>query len=73
MSELSTPPSGFMDFLPKEYQGEFAREWIMGLSPFYDQTCAQCFTVQRGRWVGFGSQTFDESELKCEARYGLVE
>jgi hypothetical protein len=27
---------GVMAFLPKEYQGEFSREWIMGLSPFYD-------------------------------------
>lgn len=72
MSECSTPPSGFMAFLPKEYQGEFSREWIMGLSPFYDQTCAQCFTVQRGKWIGLGPQEFDESALKCEARYGLV-
>ena len=72
MSECSTPPSGFMAFLPKEYQGEFSREWIMGLSPFYDQTCAQCLTVQRGQWVGLGSQEFDERALKCEARYGLV-
>jgi hypothetical protein len=61
-----------MAFLPKEYQGEFSREWIMGLSPFYDQTCAQCFTVKHGKWVGFGTQEFDASALKCEARYGLV-
>lgn len=72
MSERSTPPSGFMAFLPKEYQGEFSGEWIMGLSPFYDQSCARCFTVRQGRWVGFGSQEFDESALKCEARDGLV-
>jgi hypothetical protein len=71
MSEFSTPPSGFMAFLPKEYQGEFSREWIMGLSPFYDQTCAQCFTVQQGKWIGLG-QEFDGSALRCEARYGLV-
>jgi hypothetical protein len=72
MSESSTPPSGFMAFLPKEYQGDFSREWIMGLSPFYDQTCALCFTVQQGKWIGVGSQEFDERALKCEARYRLV-
>ncbi len=64
--------SGFMAFLPKEYQGEFSREWIMGLSPFYDQTCAQCFTVQQGKWIGLGPPSFDEAALKCEARFRLV-
>jgi hypothetical protein len=32
-----------------------AREWIMELSPFVDRTCAQCFTVQQGKWIGSGS------------------
>ena len=27
----ATPPSGFLAFLPKEYQGEFSRDWILGL------------------------------------------
>lgn len=72
MSGLVTPPSGFMAFLPKEYQGEFSRDWIMGLSPFYDQTCSQCFTVQQGRWITVKPQEFDESALKCEARERLM-
>ncbi|MGE0644793.1 MAG: hypothetical protein AB7P24_14075 [Nitrospira sp.] len=72
MTEFSTPSSGFMAFLPYEYQGKFSREWIMDLSPFDDQTCAKCFTVHNGKWVDLGSQRFDESALKCEARYGLV-
>ena len=72
MSEFSTPPSGFMAFLPKEYQGEFSRDWTMGLSPFYDQTCAQCFTVQQGRWISLETQEFDERALKCEARDRLI-
>ncbi len=72
MSEFSIPPSGFMAFLPKEYQGEFSRDWTMGLSPLYDQTCAQCFTVQQGRWISLETQEFDERALKCEARDRLM-
>lgn len=71
MSDLVTPPSGFMTFLPKEYQGKFSRDWIMGLSPFYDQTCARCFTVQQGQWISVKPQELDESALKCEARERL--
>lgn len=65
-------PSGFMAFLPQEYRGEFSRDWIMGLSPFFDQTCSQCFTVRQGQWIGLGRAEFDEQSLKCEARYRLV-
>jgi len=68
-----TEPSGYLRssfqvFLPKEYREEFSREWLMGLSPFYDQTCAQCFTVQQGKRIGLGPQEFDEASLRCEAR-----
>jgi hypothetical protein len=66
------PTSSFLAFLPKEYQGEFSLDWIMGLSPFYDQTCSQCFTVQQGKWIGLGPREFEEIALKCEAREGLV-
>lgn len=72
MTEPAAPSSGFMAFLPKEYQGEFSCDWIMGLSPFYDQTCARCFTVRQGKWIGLGSQEFDESTLKCEARHRVA-
>jgi hypothetical protein len=65
-------PSGFMAFLPQEYRGEFSRDWIMGLSPFFDQTCSQCFTVRQGQWIGLGRAEFDEQSLKCEVRYRLV-
>jgi hypothetical protein len=65
-------PSGFMAFLPQEYRGEFSRDWIMGLSPFFDQTCSQCFMVSQGQWIGLGRAEFDEQSLKCEARYRLV-
>lgn len=63
---LHYPTSSFLAFLPKEYQGEFSREWTMGLSPFYDQTCAQCFTVQQGKWVSVEPRKLDEHALKCE-------
>jgi len=72
LSKAVTPLSGFIAFLPLEYQGEFSRDWIMGLSPFDDQTCAQCFTVRQGKWMRWDSQVFDESVLKCEMRSGLV-
>lgn len=65
-------PSGFLAFLPQEYQGEFSRDWIMGLSPFVDQTCAQCFTVRQGEWVGLAREEFNEQSLKCEVRYRLI-
>ncbi len=63
---LATPPSGFLAFLPKEYQGEFSRDWILGLSPFSDQTCRQCFAVQQSQWIRVGTEEFDERDLKCE-------
>lgn len=66
MSEFSTPPFGFMAFLPKEYQGEFSREWIVGLSPFEDHTCARCFSVRQGQWMSFGMREAEEGFLKCE-------
>ena len=73
MADEPTPmPSGFMAFLPQEYQGEFSRDWIMGLSPFFDQTCSQCFTVRQGQWIGLGREEFNEQSLKCEVRYRLV-
>jgi hypothetical protein len=69
---LATPPSGFLAFLPKEYQGEFSRDWILGLSPFSDQTCRQCFTVQQGNWIGVGTEECDEQDLKCETWFRSV-
>ncbi len=65
---LATPPSGFLAFLPQEYQGEFSREWILGLSPFSDQTCRRCFTVQQGTWVGIGVGECEERDFTCEKR-----
>ncbi|MBA5867321.1 MAG: hypothetical protein GDA67_11580 [Nitrospira sp. CR1.3] len=64
--------SGFTAFLPQEYQGEFSPDWIMGLSPLYDQTCAQCFTVRQGTWIGLGKREFDESALTCDFGYRLL-
>ncbi|MFO0773187.1 MAG: hypothetical protein U0172_00805 [Nitrospiraceae bacterium] len=72
MSNDERPQSGFAAFLPPEYQGEFSREWIMGLSPFDDQTCRQCWTVQGGQWIEVGDRPFDESSLTCDVRYRLV-
>ncbi|MBA5870770.1 MAG: hypothetical protein GDA68_12360 [Nitrospira sp. CR2.1] len=69
---LATPPSGFLAFLPKEYQGEFSRDWILGISPFSDQTCRQCFTVQQGQWIGVRAVEFDERDLTCETRVRLA-
>ena len=69
---LATPPSGFLAFLPKEYQGEFSRDWILGLSPFSDQTCRQCFTVQQNQWIRVGTEEFDEQDLKCETWFQSV-
>ena len=66
MSDDSTPQSGFAAFLPAEYRGEFSRDWLMGLSPFSDDTCTACYSVQRGQWVTFGPQLLDESQLRCE-------
>ncbi len=69
---LATPPSGFLAFLPKEYQGEFSRDWILGLSPLSDQTCRQCFTVQQSQWIRVGTEEFDEQDLKCETWFRSV-
>jgi len=60
------PASGFLAFLPKEYQGDFSRDWVLGLSPFDDQTCSRCFTVQQGNWISLVSGKLDEQALKCE-------
>ncbi|MCS6327305.1 MAG: hypothetical protein H8K06_09495 [Nitrospira sp.] len=65
---LATPPSGFIAFLPKEYQGEFSRDWILGLSPFSDPTCRQCFTVQQWTWIGMGPRECEERDFTCEKR-----
>ncbi|MCG3778844.1 MAG: hypothetical protein JW388_1572 [Nitrospira sp.] len=72
IDEPAPRQSGFMEFLPQEYRGDFSRDWIMGLSPFVDQTCLQCFTVRQGEWIGLGREEFNEQSLKCEARYRLV-
>ena len=69
---LATPPSGFLAFLPKEYQGEFSRDWILGLSPFSDQTCRRCFPVQQSQWIRVGTEEFDEQDLKCELWFQSV-
>ncbi len=65
---LATPPSGFLAFLPQEYQGEFSRDWILGLSPFSDQTCRRCFTVLQGTLVGRGAGECEERDFTCEKR-----
>jgi hypothetical protein len=66
MKDSSAPVAGFAAFLPPEYRGEFSRDWLMGLSPFADDTCASCYSVQRGQWVRFGERAADERILKCE-------
>ena len=66
MKEETTPLSGFAAFLPPEYRGEFSYEWLMGLSPFSDNTCVSCYSVQQGKWVSFGERPVDERSLKCE-------
>lgn len=62
---IRTTPIQLHGISPKEYQGEFSRDWILGLSPFYDQTCAQCFTVRQGKWIGLEPQEISEDALKC--------
>jgi len=64
--QWSSPRSGFAAFLPREYRGDFSRDWVMGLSPFEDLTCASCYSVQQGQWVSFGERPADERLLKCE-------
>lgn len=66
MNDSSTPVSGFAAFLPPEYRGEFSRDWLMGLSPFSDDTCVSCYSVRQGAWVSFGERPADEGWLKCE-------
>jgi len=66
MNDETTPLSGFTSFLPPEYRGEFSYEWLMGLSPFSDNTCGSCYSVQQGQWVSFGERPADERSLKCE-------
>lgn len=66
MNDSSAPVSGFAAFLPPEYRGEFSRDWLMGLSPFGDDTCVSCYAVQRGQWVCFGVQEAEERDFRCE-------
>ncbi|TKB69489.1 MAG: hypothetical protein E8D47_00165 [Nitrospira sp.] len=62
----SSPESGFAAFLPSEYRGKFSRDWLMGLSPFEDNTCVSCYSVKQGQWVSFGLREGEERFLKCE-------
>jgi hypothetical protein len=66
MNDETTPLSGFASLLPPEYRGEFSYEWLMGLSPFSDDTCVRCYSVRQGAWVSFGERPVDERSLKCE-------
>jgi hypothetical protein len=63
---FSSPVSGFASFLPEQYRGEFSQDWLMGLSPFEDNTCAVCFPVRQGQWVTFGMREAEEQFFKCE-------
>lgn len=63
---FSSPISGFAAFLPPEYRGDFSPEWLAGLSPFTDNTCAGCYAVQGGEWVSFGGKPIEELSLACE-------
>ena len=58
--------SSFAAFLPQEYQSGFSAEWLMGLSPFEDTTCAWCYSVRDGKWVAFGPRKTDERVLLCQ-------
>ncbi|MDR4460272.1 MAG: hypothetical protein MRJ67_07110 [Nitrospirales bacterium] len=58
--------SGFAAFLPAEYREGFSPDWLGGLSPFEDRTCARCFSVRQGEWVAFGPPKVDERLLTCE-------
>lgn len=62
--------TGFAAFLPLEYQDGFSIEWLMGLSPFEDRTCASCYSVRQGQWVSFGVKDVQEDQLKCERAAG---
>ncbi len=68
-----TPParqarvaSSFAAFLPQEYQSGFSSDWLMGLSPFEDRTCAFCYSVKDGKWVAFGPKKTNEQSLICQ-------
>jgi hypothetical protein len=63
---FSSPVSGFASFLPEQYRGEFSQDWLMGLSPFEDNSCATCFSVRRGQWVRFGVSNADKQIFQCE-------
>ena len=63
---FTSPISGFTAFLPEQYRGEFLQDWLMGLSPFGDNTCASCFSVRQGQWVSVGLREAEERFLKCE-------
>ena len=58
--------SSFAAFLPPEYQSGFSSDWLMGLSPFEDLTCAFCYSVKDGKWVAFGPKKADERILICQ-------
>jgi hypothetical protein len=62
----SAPILGFAAFLPEQYRGKFSRDWLMGLSPFGDDTCATCISVRQGQWVSFGMREAEERFFKCE-------
>jgi hypothetical protein len=46
MNETSTPAFGLAAFLPPEYWGECSREWLMGLSPFSDDTYVSGYSAR---------------------------
>ncbi|MCY4612299.1 MAG: hypothetical protein OXB94_01570 [Nitrospira sp.] len=58
--------SSFAAFLPLEYQSGFSSDWLMGLSPFEDRTCAFCYSVKDGKWVAFGPKKAEERLLLCQ-------
>ena len=58
--------SSFAKFLPPEYQSGFSSDWLMGLSPFEDRTCAFCYSVKDGKWVAFGPKKAEERLLVCQ-------
>ena len=58
--------TAFAAFLPPDYREGFSPEWIMGLSPFEDRTCANCYSVRDGHWVTFGPTNAEKRLFTCE-------
>ena len=58
--------SAFAAFLPQEYQSGFSPDWLLGLSPFEDTTCAFCYSVKDGKWVAFGPKKGKKRSLICQ-------